>query len=397
MLLECAAAVPREPVLSEIPRVLNMPRVAVDSLQWGDCLNEVLPEGITRREVLLRWLMTRAIVDQGSDIVGVEMWHLGLITDCYQRGIRLLHTPLEALTRYEEIIEIADSQRRKVIAARADVWVSEKPETRSKGSYTPFNVDGMRGGTQAHWFISARLLPGLLTAFLSSGGLTQHVFGNSATETPSEMARRLRKDTKKGLGWCMGDKACDLFAKWAVGTFRLGAGLSTTWEPSDCPLPMDQRVGRVLMRCGFMDEFFGVPRTMSIQSHGFTSMSNPRQVRPAVGDPIPKGPWHLTVMNFRRHAKVAGGDQIGWLIEVVHQTGALKPDVWGPQEVLSLLCRSYNADHLVHVTPVELDDFIMNTAQPCSDNNPDCEACPLVNSCQANCDTSMTNLKLYFT
>jgi len=397
MFLECAAALPRKPVLSEIPSVLEMPQVAIGSPQWGECLSGSLPEGITRREVLLRWLMTRAIVDQGSDIVGVEIWHLGLITECYMRGIRILHNPIEALSRYDEIIEIADEQRKKVIDARADVWVAEKPETRSKGSYTPFNVDGMRGGTQAHWFLSARLLPGLFTALLSPGGLTRHVFGKSQSETPSEMARRLRQDSKTGLGWSMGDKACDLFAKWAIGTFRLGAGLATTWEPADCPLPMDQRVGRVLMRSGFMDEFFDVSRIMGIKSNGFTSKLNPLQDPPKIGGPIPKGPWHLTVMNFRRNAKVKGSDQIGWLIEVVHQTGAIKPDTWGPQEVLSLLCRSYNESHSEHVTPVELDDFMMNTAEPCSDNNPNCGECPLATSCQANCDSAMTNLKMYFT
>jgi hypothetical protein len=395
-LLEAAASGPPKPVLSEIPKVLGIPNVQPGSKEWADLLNHVTPEGITVRELLLRWLITRAIVDQGSDIVGVEMWHAGLLTDCYETGIRLLHDPINSLTRYGEIVKIGDSQRHRVTKARAQAWADDG-KNRKTGQYTPFNVDNLRGGKQSHWFIAARMLPGLLTAFLTKGGLTDHVFGKANTETASEMSRRLRNDSVFGLGWSMGDKACDLFAKWAVGTFRLGTGLAIPWEPADCPLPMDQRIGRVLMRCGFMDEFFSVSRIMGVASNGFTSMSRPAQSRPKIGDPIPNGPWHLTVMNFRRNSKVREKSSIAWLKSVAHETSALMPAGWGPQDVLSMLCRSYNHAHKVHVTPVELDDFLMNVAGPCRDHDPDCLSCPLNRVCQANCDPSMVNLKLYFT
>jgi hypothetical protein len=395
-LLDSAASVKPQPVLSEIPAVLGIPSIEVGSREWGVFLSTESEKGVTFREVLLRWLITRAIVDQGSDIVGVEKWHSGLINDCYGVGIRLLHDPIRALVRYEEIVEIADRQRLEVTEMRAQQWADGSPG-RKVGQYTPFNVDGMRGGKQAHWFVSARMLPGLLVGFLSGGGLTQHVFGNAMSETPSEMARRLKNDAVRGLGWSMGDKACDLFAKWAIGTFRLGEGLEIPWLPEDCPLPMDQRIGRVLLRTGFMDEFFDVSRVMSIKSNGFVSTSKPLQERPVAFGPIPNGPWHLTVMNFRRNSKVKNDHLITWLNEVASESHAIKPKRWGPQDVLSMLCRSYNQSHENLVTPVELDDFLMNIATPCSDNDPVCVDCLLTEVCQANNEPTMSSLKKYFT
>ena len=395
-LLESAAREPLRPVLSEIPSVLGIPSVRVGSADWSSLLSSEAEGGTTFREVLLRWLITRAIVDQGSDIIGVEMWHSGVISDCYESGIRILHDPIRALARYEEVVQIADKHRKIVTESRAEIWAGES-SGRKTGQYTPFNVDGMRGGKQAHWFVSARMLPGLLVSFLSSGGLTGHVFGNAKTETPSEMARRLKNDAVTGLGWSMGDKACDLFAKWAVGTFRLGEGLDIPWRPEDCPLPMDQRVGRVLIRCGFMDEFFGVSRVMSIKSNGFTSHEKPEQNRPKPGDSVPDGKWHLMVMNFRRNSKVVNPHLIEWLSETATQSGAIKPKSWGPQDVLSSLCRSYNRSHNGDVTPVELDDFLMNAATPCTDNFPTCTQCPLNKACQAHNDPKMSALKKYFT
>jgi hypothetical protein len=338
--------------------------------------------------------LTRAIVDQGSDIEGVEMWHHGVIDDLYATGIRLLHDPSEALSRYGEVVQIANERRKSVTALRAATWASTDAG-RKPGHYTPFNVDGMRGGKQAHWFVSARMMPALLAALLKPGGLTDLVFGHAATESPSEMARRLRNDPIEGLGWSMGDKACDLFAKWAVGSFRLGDGLKIPWTPADCPLPMDQRVGRVLMRCGFMDEFFDVVRIAGIKSNGLTP---PHGVaRPSSGDPLPPGAWHLTVMNFRRNAKVKRKSAIHWLSAVAASCGMPKPRDWGPQDVIPALCRSYNAAHSTELTPVVLDDFLMNTAEPCSDNSPSCHTCPLTTTCQANNIPTMAGLKAYYT
>jgi len=393
-LVETAAKLPSRPVLGEVPTSLGLPNVTIGSSQWRILL-DTDAGGLTYRELLLRWLITRAVVDQGSDIKGVEMWHHGLVDDCYVAGLRFLHDPDQALARYGEMVKIADAKRKVVIGIRAPLWAAEDPG-RTPGQYTPFNVDGMRGGKQAHWFLSARMMPALLTARLRSGGLTDLVFGSASKESPSDMARRLRNDPSEGLGWSMGDKACDLFAKWAIGTFHLGEGLSIPWTPADCPLPMDQRVGRVLMRCGFMDEFFGVVRIAGIQNNGLKPPS-PAVKRPSTGDPLPSGAWHLTVMNFRRNSVVKDKSVLDWLAGTATATGMTPPKKWRPQDVISALCRSYNASYSGGISPVEFDDFLMNTATPCSDNSPNCTSCPLTAKCQAHNVPQMVGLKQYYT
>jgi hypothetical protein len=364
-------------------------------MAWANILNAASPEGVTYREVLLRWLLTRAIVDQGSDIDGVEMWHRGLVDNAYQVGIRFLHDPALLLSRYEEFLSIAAAERDRVKSARMSIWAAGGKNRHAK-SYNVFNVDGQRAfQSHAHGFIAGRMLPGLFSALAISGGLTNLVFGRASKETPREMARRIREDTTTGLGACIGDKACDLFAKWAVGTFDLGAGLTIPWSRADCPLPMDQRVGRVLMRCGFMDEFFGVMHVMSVKQQGFTPPIG--ALRPKQTDPLPSGAWHLTVKNFRRHSKVTDPAKVEWLSAVNRAAGMPRVSKWLPQDVLSTVCHAHNAAKSVVVTPVELDDFLMGLATGCTDATPICSKCAISAGCQANNDIIMVGLKQFKT
>jgi hypothetical protein len=217
-------------------------------------------------------------------------------------------------------------------------------------------------------------------------------------ETPIQMSRRLRNDPVFGLGWCIGDKACDLFSKWAIGTFRLGTGMTNAWDPADSPLPMDQRIGRLMIRFGFMDEFFGVSRMMERKQFGFNPDDN--QSRPAVNSgEIPNGRWFLQVMDFRRNAKVNDELPKNWLSkEWIDQGGVGKIPRFGPQEVIGILCKSMNLELGTFVTPVEIDDQLMGLGGAvCTDDTPKCSACDLSIACQANVDSTKVNLKSCYT
>jgi hypothetical protein len=274
--------------------------------------------------------------------------------------------------------------------------MADKKEGRKENSYNVFNVDGQRSfGKHTHAFVAGRMLPALLSSLVVEGGLTELVFGSASRETPRQMARRIRDDKTVGLGACIGDKACDLFAKWAVGQFNLGAGLGTPWLPADCPLPMDQRVGRVLMRCGFMDEFFGVVQVASLKTNGFTPPIGSK--RPDVGDFLPDGVWHLTVKDFRRNSFVRDSALVEWLEQVASESGVISVDKWYPQDVLSMLCRAHDSSQKSGISPVELDDYLMYLAEGCTDEDPNCRKCDLRGSCQANNEEAMTGLKKYKT
>lgn len=368
---------------------------------WAAYLDEPnsIDASITNRELLLRYLLTRAIVDQGSDTVGAEMWHSELIIRCYQRAppIRLLHRPVETVSNYESVVVIADAVRDWVVSERATLWAAASPR-RSIGQYTPYNVDGMLGGKQTHWFLAARLFPALLLAHALPGGLTEIVFGSGPRdERPVEMARRLRGDRRLGLGWSLGDKAADLFAKWAVGTLRLTPEELRPWTSADTVIPMDQRIGRVMMRCGFMDELFGAPRLL-LRTPMFQYRGTGRA--PADGVSLPEAPYYLRVMEFRRTAAVNPQSPVGrWFasywrsIYPSRRTPAIRP-----QDALSLLCAALNAEPGESLTPVEVDDLFMEIGERwCTDQNPRCEECPLASACQANTDPTKGALKRYFT
>jgi hypothetical protein len=235
------------------------------------------------------------------------------------------------------------------------------------------------------------------------GGLSELVFANSKSETPREMARRIRNDPnyKVGLSWTMGDKACDLFAKWAVGSYRLTAGLPCDWTPQDCPIPMDQRIGRLMIRCGFMEEFYGVASEMGIRSHGWTPVNG--QNRPAnPNSAITPGDWHLTVMDFRKNGRVPAGHRLGardWIASTTQEFERTFSSVnTGPQDVASLLCRSYSEEFGNELTPVEVDDFFMEIAEEiCTDREPKCKVCPIAKVCLANTKPQMIRLKNCYT
>lgn len=390
------------PVLEAVPTWLTRPLMNQGSPDWGDFLNEVTTSGITNRERLLRYLITRSVVDQGSDIVGVEAWHAGTFSTLYAEGIEVFDDLSLMESKYPTILRIADDFRQKVIDQRAEDWAS-LATNRHAANYTPFMVDGQRGKGNTHWFLTARVFPTLFLAGIHSGGLTELVFGRSASETPKEMARRLRNDVayKDGLSWVMGDKACDLFAKWAIGSFRLTEGLKCGWTPSDCPIPMDQRIGRLMIRCGFMDEFYGVVGEMSVKSHGFAPKSG--QMRPRASDhEIPDGDWFLHVMDFRRNAKVRAvwrRDAREWVVATTKELGrTFSADNTTPQDVVSLLCLSYNKQFNRLLTPVEVDDYFMSVGgNQCTDRDPGCKTCSLRETCQANTAPAMIRLKNCFT
>lgn len=388
------------PVLDAIPMYLNIQDHRLDSNAWAIEIDRTdLHTGVSNREVLLRYVLSRAIVDQGSDIEGVEMWHSRLFERCYTNDIRLLHNTADFVSNYAKVLAMCVEVRDQVVHERAQVWADQKKsKTRNKNSYTLFNVDGQRGGKQAHWFMSARLFPALLLANSSPGGLSALVFGNMTTETPIEMSRRLRNDHVFGLGWCIGDKACDLFSKWAIGTFRLGTGLADAWDPADSPLPMDQRIGRLMIRFGFMDEFFGVSRMMEKKQFGFNPDDN--QSRPGLntGD-IPDGRWFLRVMDFRRKATASKGPPVKWLSAEWHsQGGTGKSPRFSPQEIIGILCKSMNQELGTSITPIEIDDQLMRLGGTvCTDDSPNCSECNLASTCQANVDTAKTNLKSCYT
>ncbi len=65
------------------------------------------------------------------------------------------------------------------------------------------------------------------------------------------MSQELKDNEKYGLGKAIGDKACHLFAKWAVSSFSLLKENTHNWNSFSFEVPFDSNAGRVLWRTGF--------------------------------------------------------------------------------------------------------------------------------------------------
>lgn len=66
------------------------------------------------------------------------------------------------------------------------------------------------------------------------------------------MSQKLKDNERYGLGSAIGDKACHLFAKWFVHSFKLSRRTDDGFGPLSYELPLDSNAGRVLFRTGFL-------------------------------------------------------------------------------------------------------------------------------------------------
>jgi hypothetical protein len=355
--------------------------------------------------MLLRWLLTRAVIDQGTDIAGIREWYDEFVERCYAKGIHLIHDPLRALVRYPEILAIADEVRIRVESSRAAIWASGKKRGRSEKAYNVFHIPEGRS-REAHWFVTTRVLPGYLSYLVRPGGITDLVFGGPPGESARDMARRIRNAEKnrEGLGWAIGYKACDLFAKWTVDTYMLQMGTTSAMTPFGSPIPMDQRAGRVLMRVGFMEELFGVARVAARKGWGLTERDGtaarpPRTTKAGTAAlPPPAGRWHLRVTAFREMAAVRPGPIERWLTSAATILGIATPTHWRPQDALQVIVHAHAIATQSSMTPAGLDDAMMEVAEgTCTDDLPTCSACFFSSHCGVTQVVSHRALVGYFT
>ena len=393
-----------------IPEFLGLPLINPESDTWDHDMQSSnrINVSITNREVLLRFLLSKAIVDQGSDTPGVQQWFNELVSKCYNKNIQFFHFPVHFVERYAEVLEIAHSAAVQITENRAKEWASMQPN-RKEGIYTPFNVDGMRGGKYTHWFTASRLFPAVLKSSAVSGGLTHILFeAGPPNERPLDMAReRLRNDHRYGLGYGIGEKAADLFVKWAIGCLNLTPKEIRDWRPTEAVIPMDQRIGRVMMRCGFMEEFFDTElHIRKYLDKGDEPMfeKNEDVVLPEKG--LPDGELFLWVRQFRRKGRTihrneekTRSDAHNWCREAWRENYNTKPPrKMDPQTIVQLLCKTITTHNDILLSAAHIDDFFFDLAEDyCHDKNPRCGECTIKDVCLANTVNGMEILKKYIT
>lgn len=371
----------------DLPSCLNLqtPKSFENQKAWDEYLSSMHERGITVRELYLRVLLVYAVSDQGADIPGVRLFMDFFITECYTKGKFLFHE--QQIIGDQVIIKAAYDGAELAFKERSELWA--QTGKRSASTYSVFTVDSVRGKPSANWYVNSRIAPPLSLPFQIEGGLKSLL---SHCKNRDEVKEVLRQDTLHGLFYAIGDKALDLYVKWIYGTFGLFNGLGGV-DSTNVPVPMDQRIGKVLMRIGFMDELFDMRECIS---DGRFLLKGPGKGKAELidGEPPPERVF-LRVTDFRRHGRIRNEELAAVLNH--YRSPVFSGKILPPQVALNTILELFRATSEVSILPHQFDDLLMHVAEFCHDRNPDCTTCPLQYQCQANVIGDKSFLKEYYT
>lgn len=210
---------------------------------------------LTRREVLTRFLLLNAVLDQGPDIVGLRQMLIQVTTELYKQEIRFLHKPISFFQEIGLSIDEILAQHKTVKSIRSAIWAEENLSQANRYNLFMDNSRQVLGYAIFRWGVPLAL-PYLLEKDakkqqdeISSTLLLDYLESHSSTE---QMTKKIKEDRRYGLGEAIGDKSVHLFGKWLVSCFNLTRQNSPGWGEFSYEVPYDSNAGRVLWRTGYL-------------------------------------------------------------------------------------------------------------------------------------------------
>lgn len=323
----------------------------------------------TRRELLLRYLLLNAVLDQGPDTEGVRKLLIEVTNALYREEIRFLHKPEVFFRELGIAVDHITSVHEAVKELRARQWAEVNRSQVSKYSLFLDGAQQVLNYAVFRWG-SPLAVPLLLTKDLVKEHNEEHkpeALFQYLIRWPSAeaMAQQLKDHPRYGLGKAIGDKATHLFAKWIVHTFPLVPRGDPGWGPFGFEPPLDSNAGRVLFRTGFFLQW------ASLEEYRRWDV-----IRPGEGK---KGAHYIRVTNIRgRRSAKARSDR--YLFEAYRELYCkhLNPGRGNPRAVEIQRIPSALLLH-TDATPGELDDGLMHIGtQYCLNHaEPLCADCPV--------------------
>jgi len=233
----------------------------------GEFLNhnelDTLDGSYTRRELLTRYLILNAVLDQGPDVKGVRILLEKVTNTLYRRGITIFHDPIKFFSNMGLVLKIINKQHEIVKRIRSSEWALKNNSDPNR--YNLFFAQSQRGivSNQLLDYVIHRWgvplsVPILLEdhpKFINSDEPLVKLLESSPSS--EKMSENIKKDvnfSNFGLGSAIGNKACHLFAKWYIYNFNLCKNNDKSWSKWSYELPIDSNAGRVLFRSGFLLE-----------------------------------------------------------------------------------------------------------------------------------------------
>jgi len=207
---------------------------------------------LSRRELLSRFLLLNAVIDQGPDIIGVRKLLISVSNELYHAEVRFLHKPLAFFQEIGISIDQILAQHQAIKKIRAKVWAKENRSTPNRYNLFMDNSSQVLNYAIFRWGVPLAL-PLLLekdnTNNKSYSPLLDYLEKFPSAE---RMTFYLKSHPRYGLGKAIGDKACHLFAKWLVSSFKLIRRTEASWGEYSFEVPYDSNAGRVLWRTGYL-------------------------------------------------------------------------------------------------------------------------------------------------
>lgn len=202
-----------------------------------------------RREVLSRYLLLSAVLEQGPDIAGVDLMLTKVVNDLYKQEIRIFHRPLDFFKEIGVSIDKILKSHDSVKGIRSALWAKENRSNPDKYNLFLDNSKQVLNYAIFRWGV-----PLVVSLLLEKDGsnLVDYIEKWPSSEI---MSRELKGHERYGLGKAIGDKAAHLFTKWYVQTFNLVRKGEPSWGKLSFELPLDSNVGRVLFRTGWLLKF----------------------------------------------------------------------------------------------------------------------------------------------
>lgn len=329
----------------------------------------------TVRELLLRFLLLDAVLDQGPDSEGVGLLLTRVTNELYRNEVRFLHLPSQFFRELGIAIDNITTTHELIKQQRAQDWAIANESQASKYNLFLEGTKQVLSYAVFRWGVPLAV-PLLLTRDekdeeRKGTALLRYLESWRSAEV---MSWRLKDHSRYGLGKAIGDKATHLFAKWMIHSYLLTTKTEdAAWSPFSFEVPFDSNAGRVLFRTGFFLEW------ASLEEYEHDKWD---VIRIGKG----KGGTHyIRVTNIRgkRSKRAEQDDALVYAYQELCTT-YLRTHQRPPQAVyiqripLAILLQNQL------FTPGELDDGLMYIGTNFCFNhaNPLCEQCPVNRLCR---------------
>lgn len=344
----------------------------------------------TRREVLTRFLLIMAVLDQGPDIIGLREMLIRMTNEFYRREVRYLHRPSDFFREVGLAIDLLIESHNSIKDTRASIWAKVNQSKPNKYNLLQYDQNTTK---PLHYIVARWGVPLLLPLFLGRDPHPVHPLSQiRRNETPSllldyleqwpsseKMSEQIKGHPRYGLGKAIGNKASHLFAKWIVSTFRLTRRKDSGWSDFSYEVPYDSNAGRVLWRTGYL--------LLWAPEEYYKNSSRRPVIQPDRGK---RGTHYIRVTNIRGKKALTPLDEEEQSLYVELSTMYLKTHQKPPQKTeIQRIQHIYLLDYTLRhpedpLTVANFDDGLIyiGTRYCLNHEQPRCDVCPLRDVCQ---------------